>query len=77
MPTTQTDRPTVKLRPGKGRRLAEGDRLLGLATFNPASTIAARLIDAGPETEIDADWLEARIGQALTQREALFYRLDG
>ena len=77
MTTTQTDRPTVKLRPGKGCRLAEGDRLPGPAAFNPAGTIAARLIDADPETEIDADWREARIGQALTLREALFYRLDG
>ena len=77
MTTTQTNCATVKLRSGKGRRLAEGDRLPGLAAFNPAGTIAARLIDADPETEIDADWREARIGQALTRREALLNRLDG
>jgi 23S rRNA (cytosine1962-C5)-methyltransferase len=108
MTTTQTDRPTVKLRPGKGRRLAEGapwafadeiamdrrtknlapgtlvrlaegDHLLGLAAFNPASTIAARLIDPDPEAEIGADWFKARIGHALALRETLFdapfYRL--
>ena len=103
-----TDRPTVKLRPGKGRRLAEGapwafadeiamdrrtknlqpgtlvqlaegDRPLGLAAFNPASTIAARLIDLDPQAEIGADWFTARIRHALTLREtffdAPFYRL--
>ena len=103
-----TDRPTVKLRPGKGRRLAEGapwaftdeiamdrrtknlapgtlvklaegDRPLGLAAFNPASTIAARLIDPDPEAQIGADWFKARIRHALTLRQALFddpfYRL--
>ncbi len=103
-----TDRPTVKLRPGKGRRLAEGapwafadeiamdrrtknlqpgtlvrlidgDRPLGLAAFNPASTIAARLIDPDPEAEIGAEWFKARIRHAQALRETLFeapfYRL--
>ena len=96
-----TDRPTVKLRPGKGRRLAEGapwafadeiamdrrtknlspgtlvrlvegDRPLGLAAFNPASTIAARLLDPDPEAEIGADWFAARIRHAQALRETLF-----
>ena len=96
-----TDRPTVKLRPGKGRRLAEGapwafadeiamdrrtknlspgtlvrlvegDRPLGLATFNPASTIAARLLDPDPEAEIGVDWFTARIRHAQALRETLF-----
>jgi len=108
MITTQTARPTVKLRPGKGRRLAggapwafadeiamdrrtknlapgtlvrlaEGDRPLGLAAFNPAGTIAARLLDPDPEAEIGAGWFKARIGHALALREVLFdapfYRL--
>jgi len=105
---TMTDRPTVKLRPGKGRRLAEGapwafadeiamdrrtrnlspgtlvrlvegDRLLGVAAFNPASTIAARMIDPDPEAEIGTEWFMARIRQAQALRETLFeapfYRL--
>ena len=96
-----TDRPTVKLRPGKGRRLAEGapwafadeiamdrrtknlspgtlvrlvegDRPLGLAAFNPASTIAARLLDPDPEAEIGADWFTVRIRHAQALRETLF-----
>jgi 23S rRNA (cytosine1962-C5)-methyltransferase len=102
------DRPTVKLRPGKGRRLAggapwafgdeiamdrrtralepgtlvrlvQGDRLLGLAAFNPLSTIAARLIDPDPGAQVDAAWFGARIRRALALRERLFdapfYRL--
>jgi len=108
MTATLTDRPTVKLRPGKGRRLAEGapwafadevamdrrtknlspgtlvrlvegDRPLGLAAFNPAGTIAARLIDPDPEAEIGVDWFTARIRHAQALRETLFeapfYRL--
>ena len=96
-----TDRPTVKLRPGKGRRLAEGapwafadeiamdrrtknlspgtlvrlvegDRPPGLAAFNPASTIAARLLDPDPEAEIGVDWFTARIRHAQALRETLF-----
>ena len=101
MTATPTDRPTVKLRPGKGRRLAEGapwafadeiamdrrtknlspgtlvrlvegDRPLGLAAFNPASTIAARLLDPDPEAEIGVDWFTARIRHAQALRETLF-----
>ena len=105
---TQPERPTVKLRPNKGRRLAEGapwafadeiamdrrtkglvsgslvrlvdgDRELGTAAFNPASTIAARLLDPDPEAAIDADWFAARLRRALDLRESLFdapfYRL--
>jgi len=101
MTATPTDRPTVKLRPGKGRRLAEGapwafadeiamdrrtknlqpgtlvrlvegNRPLGLAAFNPASTIAARLIDPDPEAEIGAAWFAARIRHAQALRETLY-----
>jgi len=101
-------RPTVKLRPGKGRRLAEGapwafadeiamdrraknivpgtlvrlvegERELGLAAFNPASTIAARLLDDDPAAAMGTDWFAARIVRALALRETLFdtpfYRL--
>lgn len=106
--TVTTDRPTVKLRPNKGRRLAggapwafadeiamdrrtralapgtlarlvQGDDTLGLAAFNPLSTIAARLIDPDPEAGIDEAWFRARLGHALGLRERLFdapyYRL--
>jgi 23S rRNA (cytosine1962-C5)-methyltransferase len=108
MSDSPSDRPVVKIRPGKGRRLAEGapwafadeiamdrrtrglppgslvrlvegDRVLGLAAFNPASTIAARLIDPDPAAEVDAGWFAARLARALSLREQLFnapfYRL--
>lgn len=104
----ETARPTVKLRPGKGRRLAEGapwafadeiamdrrtkalepgsivrlvegEREFGTAAFNPASTIAARLLDADPGAEIGRDWFAARLRRALALRTSLhdtpFYRL--
>ena len=101
-------RPIVKLRPGKGRRLAEGapwayadeiamDRRtkalapgslvrlvsgpeeIGLAAFNPESTIAARLLDSDGSARVDADWFAARLRSAMALRETLFdapyYRL--
>ncbi|MCH8169330.1 MAG: class I SAM-dependent rRNA methyltransferase, partial [Proteobacteria bacterium] len=49
-----------------------GDRPLGLAAFNPASTIAARLLDPDPEAEIGVDWFTARIRHAQALRETLF-----
>ncbi len=105
---TETDRPVVKLRPGKGRRLAEGapwafadeiamdrrakklapgtlvrlvegEREIGLAAFNPESTISARLLDADPGAAVDEGWFAARLTHALALRERLFdgpfYRL--
>ncbi len=108
MSDTQSPRPTVKIRPGKGRRLAEGapwayadeiamdrrtkalapgsivrlaegERMLGTAAFNPESQIAARLLDPDPEAEIGRDWFAARLRAALSLRERLYdsphYRL--
>jgi 23S rRNA (cytosine1962-C5)-methyltransferase len=53
--------------------------VLGLAAFNPASTITARLIDLDPEAEIGQEWFKARIRHALALRKMLFdtpfYRL--
>ena len=105
---TETGRPTVKLRPNKGRRfregapwlfadelsmdrrtralapgtlvrLVQGDRSLGVAAINPASQIAARLIDPDPDAVIDPAWFQRRIAHALALRERLFdepfYRL--
>lgn len=107
-PESAGERPTVKLRPGKGRRLAEGapwafadeiamdrrtkklpggalvrladgERVLGLAAFNGESQIAARLVDADPEAVVNADWFAGRFARALALRERLydapFYRL--
>jgi len=73
------DRRTKGLAPGTLVRLVDGDRALGLAAFNPDSTIAARLIDADPEAIVDSGWFARRLGHALALRESLFdapfYRL--
>lgn len=95
------DRPTVKLRPGKGSRLAagapwaysdeiamdrrtrglapgtlvrlvDGDRILGLAAFNPESRIAARLLGADADEEVGAAWLARRLAAAAALRERLY-----
>lgn len=75
-----TDRRTKALAPGALAVLEDAERRpLGLAAFNPASRIMARLIDRDPEAVIDADWFAARIdaAQALRTRlfDAPFYRL--
>ena len=108
MTPTTTGRPTVKLRPNKGRRLAEGapwafadeiamdrrtrslepgtlvrlvqgERPVGVAAFNPKSTIAARLLDTDADATIDETWIGRRIEHALGLRKRLFdapfYRL--
>jgi Predicted SAM-dependent methyltransferases len=66
--------------PGTVVTLENAERaVLGTAAFNPASTIAARLLDPDGETEIGADWLAAKLRAALALREtffdAPFYRL--
>ncbi|MEM1344410.1 MAG: class I SAM-dependent rRNA methyltransferase [Pseudomonadota bacterium] len=106
--TATLPRPTVKLRPGKARRLAsghpwvytdeiamdrrtkalapgtlvrlvEGERSLGLAAFNPASVIAARLLDPNPEAQVDSAWFGTRLTRAQALRTRLYdtpyYRL--
>ena len=56
-----------------------GDEALGVATFNPHSLIAARLLSRAPDARIDAAFLAGRLRHALALREALFaepcYRL--
>jgi 23S rRNA (cytosine1962-C5)-methyltransferase len=51
----------------------------GLGYFNPASLIAVRLFEAGPETKIDGGFFAERINGALALRDALYekpcYRL--
>ncbi|MEM1299929.1 MAG: class I SAM-dependent rRNA methyltransferase [Pseudomonadota bacterium] len=73
------DRRTRKLAPGTLVRLAEGEKPLGVAAFNPDSQIAARILDTDPEAVIDGPWLDARLRAALALRERLFdapfYRL--
>jgi 23S rRNA (cytosine1962-C5)-methyltransferase len=56
-----------------------GDERLGVATFNPHSLIAARLLSRRPGDVVDAGFLAARLERARALREALFdgpyYRL--
>ncbi|MDH3669047.1 MAG: class I SAM-dependent rRNA methyltransferase [Paracoccaceae bacterium] len=73
------DRRTRNLAPGSLVTLADGERALGTAAFNPGSTIAARLLDPDPVADIGEAWLAERLKRALRLRDALFdapfYRL--
>ncbi|TVQ52704.1 MAG: class I SAM-dependent rRNA methyltransferase [Rhodobacteraceae bacterium] len=66
--------------PGVVATLEDADRRpLAAVAFNPASTIAARLLDRDPGATVDAAWFAARLKRALALRETLhdapFYRL--
>jgi 23S rRNA (cytosine1962-C5)-methyltransferase len=58
---------------------APGGEALGLATFNPHSLIAARLLTSNPEAIVDALFFGRRIAQAAALRDRLigvpYYRL--
>jgi 23S rRNA (cytosine1962-C5)-methyltransferase len=58
---------------------APSGEALGLATFNPHSLIAARLLTTNPEASVDALFLGRRIAQATALRDRLigvpYYRL--
>jgi 23S rRNA (cytosine1962-C5)-methyltransferase len=74
------DRRTSALTPGSFARLEDGERrYLATVTVNPASKIAARVMDRDPAAVIDEAWIAARIARALALRERLypapFYRL--
>lgn len=74
------DRRTRALLPGSFARLEDSDRRpLGVVTVNPASRIAARVMDSDPAAVIDRAWIEARLSRALALRarlyDAPFYRL--
>jgi 23S rRNA (cytosine1962-C5)-methyltransferase len=57
---------------------AEGKNL-GIATFNPHTLVAARILDREPARRIDQGFFEKRLGRALAIRERLYdapcYRL--
>ncbi|HUB95334.1 MAG TPA: RlmI/RlmK family 23S rRNA methyltransferase, partial [Stellaceae bacterium] len=59
-------------------KTADG-RALGVATFNPNTLVAARILDRDAGRAIDADFFAARLGHALALRRRLydapFYRL--
>ncbi len=54
-------------------------RKLGVATFNPHTLVAARILDRDPAAAIDRGFFAARIGRALALRQRLYdepyYRL--
>ncbi len=58
---------------------APGGQAIGVATFNPHSLIAARMLTSNPEANIDALFLGRRIAQAAALRDKLvgvpYYRL--
>lgn len=67
------DRRTKALPPGTLAVLEDGERrALGLVTVNPASKIAARMLDRDPEAQIGRDWIAARLARALALRERLY-----
>ncbi|NBD28459.1 MAG: RlmI/RlmK family 23S rRNA methyltransferase [Alphaproteobacteria bacterium] len=74
------DRRTKALAPGSLAILQDAERRdLALVTVNPASRIAARVLDRDPAAVLDEDWLRGRLKRALSMRAALFdapyYRL--
>jgi 23S rRNA (cytosine1962-C5)-methyltransferase len=76
----QMDAEAKAIAPGSLVTLKTGDgRALGVATFNPHTLVAARLIDRDAGRRIDRDFLAKRLRRALAIRERLyaepFYRL--
>ncbi|MEO0701712.1 MAG: class I SAM-dependent rRNA methyltransferase [Pseudomonadota bacterium] len=74
------DRRTKALPPGSLAVLEDGERRpLGLVAVNPASKIAARMLDRDAGAAVDASWIAARLEHALALRNRLFdapfYRL--
>jgi 23S rRNA (cytosine1962-C5)-methyltransferase len=74
------DAAAKSLAPGTLVRLvAEHGEAIGVATFNPHTLIAARLLTRVPEARIDAGFLAERVKHALALRERIvdvpFYRL--
>lgn len=78
--TLVLDRRARAIPPGTIVTLEDAERrALGTAAFNPASKIAARMLDRDPAARIDKAWLAARLTRALALRERLYdtphYRL--
>ncbi len=74
-------KPEYRQMPPGGLVRLEGDdgTRFGTFMFNPHSLIAARLLDRDPAAVIDADWLRARLREAIALRERVcdtaFHRL--
>ncbi|WP_273687639.1 RSP_2647 family RNA methyltransferase [Ketogulonicigenium vulgare] len=74
------DRRTKALTPGTFAVLEDAERRpMAIVTVNPASRIAARVMDQNIEAVIDTAWLAAKLTRALAHRARLydqpFYRL--
>lgn len=74
------DRRTKALAPGSLATLEDENRqAIALVTVNPASKIAARVLDPDPDAQVTPEWITARVQSALKLREQLFdapfYRL--
>ena len=71
----QMDQPAKAVPPGSAVRLVDaGGTPLGIATFNPHTLIAARMLSADPATVVDHAFLAGRLKRAVELRETLFDR---
>ncbi|MFM2045177.1 MAG: hypothetical protein RLY86_3753 [Pseudomonadota bacterium] len=71
----EMDRAAKALPAGSIVKVAEaGGQVLGIATFNPHTLIACRMLSRDPALVVDTDFFAARIRRALDVREALFDR---
>ncbi len=72
--------PLTAFAPGQEAVVAASrGRPLGVCTVSPGSLISARVMDADPDTRLDADFFRRRLRQALALRQRLYatphYRL--
>lgn len=71
----QMDAAAKAVPPGNPVRLLDaGGTPLGIATFNPHTLIAARMLSTDPAAVIDHGFLAGRLAQALALRDRLFDR---
>ncbi|WP_448203694.1 class I SAM-dependent rRNA methyltransferase [Azospirillum sp. sgz302134] len=71
----QMDTAAKSIPPGSPVRLLDpGGTPLGIATFNPHTLIAARLLSSDPATVVDHAFLAGRLRRAVEMREMLFDR---
>src|SRR3712207_77671 len=71
----QMDTAAKAVPPGSPVRLVDaGGTPLGIATFNPHTLIAARLLSNDPATVVDHAFLAGRLRRAVEMRDRLFDR---
>lgn len=70
--SAQVHKPESRLPPGSVVEVVDAkERFVGHAFWNGHARIALRLLDTSPATAIDADWIAARIGEAVQLRRGL------